>query len=74
MSLKPTPWKPDIGVWSALYRLLLVEFNQKTEKLGQNLCLLYRECPFYGVSVLERFCCSPISQIRPIISVGAAAK
>ena len=43
---------------SALQRLFLVEFDQKTAKLGQNLCPLYRECPLYGVSVLERFHCN----------------
>ena len=42
---------------SALWRLLLLEFDQKTAKLGQNLCPLYRECPLYGVSILERFHC-----------------
>ena len=42
---------------SALKRLLLTEFDKKTSNLGRNLCPLYRECPLYGVSVLERFLC-----------------
>ena len=44
---------------STLERLLLTEFDQKTSNLGRNLCPLYRECPLYGVSILERFLCSP---------------
>ena len=46
---------------SALQRLLLTEFDQKTSNLGRNLCPLYRECPLYGVSVLERFHCIVMS-------------
>ena len=40
--------------------LLLENIKQSLNptKLVQNLCLLYRECPLYGVSVLERFLCT----------------
>ena len=41
----------------ALQRLLLIEFHQEIEKLGQKFIPLYGECPLYGVSVLERFYC-----------------
>ena len=34
----------------ALRRLTLIEFNQKTEKMGHNLFLLYRERPLYCMS------------------------
>ena len=50
---------------SALQRLHLVEFDQKTKKLGQNLCPVYRESPLYGVSVLERFHCITMEQNAP---------
>ena len=49
---------------SALQRLLLTEFDQKTSNLGRNLCPLYRECLLYGVSVLERFLCIRIFSTR----------
>ena len=39
--------------------MILTEFGQKTTKLGQDLSPLYRECPLYGVPVLERFHCIP---------------
>ena len=35
-------------------RLHLIDFDQKTTTLGQNLCPLYRECPLYGASVSVR--------------------
>ena len=49
---------------SALQRLLLIEFDQNTTISGQNLCPLYRECPRYGVSVLERFHCISILNVK----------
>ena len=41
--------------------LVLTEFDLKNTKMGQNLCPLYKECPLYGVSVLDRFHCIKIS-------------
>ena len=37
---------------------MLVGFDLKDTKLGQNLCPLYRDCLLYGVSFFERFHCS----------------
>ena len=57
-SLKRKPLGPQNSVRfmevSALQRLLA----QKTKKLVQNICPLYRECPLHGVSVLKRFHCT----------------
>ena len=42
----------------------MIEFYQKTGKLRQNLCPLYRKCPLYGMSVLEIFHCTVLSGLK----------
>ena len=39
------------------YKRYAYKKKHVTAKFGQNLCLLYRGCPLYGMSVLERFHC-----------------
>ena len=60
---KRTSYKPwycirFVEVFVLYFRLLLRDFDQKTVKSGQSLRPLYRDCPIFGVSVLETFHCS----------------
>ena len=58
----------------ALWRLPLIEIDHNTAKLGQIFYPLYRKCPLYGESVLERFHCNIFTKYNRSLDTSATYK